>query len=146
LGRGDQRSKWDVRGGIVSLAKFVVEHREALDADLLKTGYEAEDIGCALSWGALGAFIKHLPPDSAVVREAHPEESAWATTVKTNSILADIYDMLSAINTNLAAIGSGKPAKRIKPYPRPGHKDEDTQHIGTAVPVAELNKLFRKEE
>lgn len=146
MGGRDQRSQRGSRGGIISLAKFVEEHREALDADLLTTGFEVEDIGCALSWGALGSFIKHLPPDSAVIREIHPEESAWATTVKTNSILADIYDVLSAINANLTAIGSGKPAKRVKPYPRPGHKDEDTQHIGTAVSVAELNKLFRKEE
>lgn len=146
MGRSDQRSQWDGRGGIVSLAKFVEEHREALDADLLRVGYEVEDIGCALSWGALGSFIKYLPQDGAVVREMHPEESTWATTVKTNSILADIYDMLVAINANLTAIGSGKPAKRIRPYPRPGHKDEDTQHIGTAVPVEELNKLFRREE
>lgn len=105
-----------------------------------------EDIGCALSWGALGAFIKYLPPDSAVVRETHPEESSWATRVKTNSILADIYDVLSAINANLTAVGSGKSAKRVKPYPRPGHKDKNESHIGTAVPVEELNKLFRKEE
>ena len=81
-----------------------------------------------------------------MVRDAHPEESAWATTLKTNSILADIYDVLSAINANLTAIGSGKPAKRIKLYPRPGHKDETESHFGTAVPVEELNKLFRKEE
>ena len=142
----DQRGQRGVRGGIIGLAKFVNEHREALNADLLTTGYEVEDIGCALSWGALGAFIKYLPADSAVVRETHPEESSWATTIKTNSILADIYDVLSAINANLTAIGSGKPARRVKPYPRPGHKDEDSQHIGTAVPIAEINKLFRREE
>ena len=146
MGRGHQRSQRDVRGGIVSLANFVIEHREALDADLLKTGFEVEDIGCALSWGALGSFIRHLPTDSAVIREQYPEESAWATTTKTNSILADIYDVLSAINANLAAIGSGKPAKRFKPYPRPGHKNESEKRIGTMVPVSELNKLFRKEE
>lgn len=144
--RREQGSQWGIRGGIISLAKFVEEHREALNADLLHTGFEVEDIGCALSWGALGAFIKHLPPDSALIRELHPEESAWATTLKTNSILADIYDVLSAINANLAAIGTGKPAKRFKPYPRPGHKEETESHIGTLVPVAELNKLFRKGE
>ena len=143
---GDEGSQRGICGGIISLARFIEEHREALNADLLTTGYEVEDIGCALSWGALGAFIKYLPPDSAVVRETHPEEALWATTIKTNSILADIYDVLLMINANLMAVGNGKPAKRIRPYPRPGHKDENTQHIGTAVPIAEINKLFRREE
>jgi len=105
-----------------------------------------DDIGCALSWGALGAFIKHLPMTSALTREMHPEESTWATTMKTNAILADIYDVLSAINANLSAIGSGRRAKQPKPYPRPGKKDVNTQHIGTAVPIAEINKLFGREE
>ena len=113
---------------------------------MLPTGFEVEDIGCALSWGALGAFIKYLPPDSAVIRETHPEESSWATTIKTNSILADIFDVLSAINANLSALGSGKPARRVKPYPRPGKTEENSQHIGTAVPISEINKLFRREE
>lgn len=146
MGRCDQRGQRDVRGGIISLAAFVEEHREALNADLLTTGFEVEDIGCALSWGALGSFIKYLPPDSAVVRETHPEESAWAATLKTNAILADIYDVLSTINANLSTIGSGKRAKPPKPFPRPGQKDVNTQHIGTAVPIAEINKLFGREE
>ena len=146
MGGGDSRGQRGVRGGIIGLAAFVEEHREALNADLLQTGFEVDDIGCALSWGALGAFIRHLPMTSALVREMHPEESTWATTMKTNAILADIYDVLLDINANLVSVGSGKRAKRANRYPRPGKKDVNTQHIGTAVPIAEINKLFGREE
>ncbi len=76
----------------------------------------------------------------------HPEEAAWATTVKTNSILADIYDILSLINSNLTAIGSGKRARQAKPYPRPGSKNEEDNHIGTPVPIEKINRLFGRRE
>ncbi len=61
-----------------------------------------------------------------------PQAASWATAVRTNAILADIYDALSSINANLMAIGSGKPAKKPKPYPRPKNKndDENTRKIG----------------
>ena len=41
--------------------------------------------------------------------------AAWATPLKTNSILADIADELAQINANLVALGSHKPAKKVKP-------------------------------
>jgi hypothetical protein len=78
------------------------------------------------------------------MRELRPDLSQWSTTAKTNAILADIYDMLAAINANLCAKGSGKKAKRPKPYPRPG-KHNTARRVGTALPVAELHKrIFGK--
>ena len=80
------------------------------------------------------------------MRELHPEESIWATTAKTNAILADIFDVLANINSNLVALGSGRPAKKPKPYPRPvKRKDETERHFGRgALPANELREWFEK--
>ena len=73
------------------------------------------------------------------MREMRPDLAQWSTTAKTNALLADIYDVLSAINANLCAKGTGKKPKRPKPYPRPG-KNKTTRHIGTALPIEELKR------
>ena len=84
------------------------------------------------------------PEGSALMRELHPDESAWTTRVKTNAILADIFDILSQINQNLIAIGTGRPAKQIKPYPRPiKRRPENERHFGRdPLPPDELRKWF----
>ena len=82
----------------------------------MKDGYEIKDVGHSLSWGALHSFISNIEPDSALSRELDPDTYKWNTTVKTNAILADIYDVLALINANLVAIGSRKQAKKPKPY------------------------------
>jgi len=41
-----------------------------------------------------------------------------------------MFDILSAINYNLACLSSKKKPKKPKAYPRPGRKDEDVKHYG----------------
>ena len=136
-------------GGILSLAKVVKDHREAISSDLFAiTGYQLSDLGKSVSWGTLDAFLRHLPADSAFMRELYPESAPWATTTKTNAILADIYDLLSVINSNLVAIITRKPPKEPKRYPRPGvkqQKNENEQHFGSgALPAVELRSWFEE--
>lgn len=72
-----------------------------------------------------------------------PDLAAWAGLPKTNAILADIYDVLALINSNLVAMGSGKRASKPKPYSRPG--DKDKQKIGkNALPPDQLKDWFAK--
>lgn len=80
------------------------------------------------------------------MRDLNPEISAWSTTIRTNEMIADIIDVLLQINSNLVAIGSKRPAKKPKPYPRPNKKNpEDDKHIGSgALPPDELQKWFDK--
>jgi hypothetical protein len=79
------------------------------------------------------------------MRELEPEYHIWDTRAKTNAILADIYDVLAMINVNLVSIGSGKKAKRPKPYNRPGSENETTKKIGSgALPVKELEEWIEK--
>lgn len=98
-----------------------------------------------MSWDSLGAFVAGLGEDSALMRDLHPEVSRWVTTLKTNAILADIFDCLAQINANLVAIGSRKKPRKPKPYPRPG-KDKHVKQIGngSAVPVAEFDKWLER--
>lgn len=113
---------------------------------MMYTGHELRDVGRTMSWTAFSAFLHHLDPEAALVREINPEGSAWATTAKTNAILADIFDMLANINSNLIAMGTGRPAKRPKPYPRPIKKQpEEERHFGRdPLPPDELRKWFEE--
>ena len=86
-----------------------------------------------------------MPLTSATVQELNPDYQGWGSIAKTNAILADIYDILSVINSNLIGIGLGKRAKQPKPYPRPGQKKPDEKKIGKgALPHDELVKFFER--
>jgi hypothetical protein len=87
--------------------------------------------------------LRHIDINSETARELDPDLAAWGGTAKTNAILADIYDMLAMINSNLVAIGSGNKARKPKPYKRPG--DKDVKHIGkNALPPDQLREWFKK--
>ena len=109
---------------------------------MISSGYSLDDVGSGLSWAALGAFIRNLGPESATARELDPEMSVWSSRAKTNAILADIFDMLAQINSNLVGIGLHKAAKKPKAYPRPGDNKRE-QRIGkNALPANELDAWF----
>lgn len=129
-----------------SLSAFVSEHETAIGYDLLtKTQHNIDDLGGALSWGSFYSFVRNLDVDSATFRSMNPEYSAWGTRIKTNHILADIYDLLAMMNANIVAIGTRKAPKKPKLYPRPKkeNKDEHTQRIGkVGLKPAELRAWF----
>ena len=115
-----------------------------MERDLLvQTGYSLDDVGGALSWSALGAFLHKADPGSALAYELEPELTAWASSFKTNAILADIYDVLAQINANMVAGFSRKRTQKPKRYPRPG--DDDKRKLGkNAVSINELDEWFRR--
>lgn len=126
-------------GGIISLVRLVENHGRALEYDLMtSTGRTLNEY---MTMGAAGkvallSFVKHLPPDSALNREINPKEDAWiwATTTKTNAILADLFDAFVAANS--------KKGKRPKPYPRPKKKEK----IGRgAIPIKDFWSWWNKE-
>ena len=78
---------------------------------------------------ALVSFLENLPVDSALTRSMDPKDEygQWHQRVKTNAILADIYDVLVAVNT--------KKGRTPKPYPRP----QEHRSIGRgAIPISEF--------
>ena len=148
MGRSIERSgRRPHNGGIISLADFVLEHRKAIEYDLLtRTGFQLNDVGGALSWCALDSFIRNLDTDSALARDLG-KSTGWENTIQTNAILADLYDLMQAINANLVALGGGKKTN-IKPYPRPNRdKDKYTKKIGSgALPVTELQSWIKERQ
>lgn len=108
----------------------------------MQTGYTLDDVGGALSWSALGAFLHQVAPDGAIAHELEPDVAAFSGTLKTNVILADIYDLLAQINANLVAGFSRKRSQKPKRYPRPG--GDEKRHYGknNSLPVNELDSWF----
>lgn len=125
---------------MISLANFVFEHRGAIERDLLtETGHELQDIGSTLSWGALKSFLSTIKLGSALGGELNPDLTEWSTRMKTNAILADIYDQLSLVNSQLRVLITHKPSRRPTPYQRPGSRDK--QRIGKgALPVNKMRE------
>ena len=111
-----------------------------MNYDLItQTHYQVEDVGGVLSWDALDSFIKNIGPGSALARDLGYNLEGWDTRVKTNSILADIYDILQLINRNLVASNSKKRiTQKITPYPRPGRENKERRLGKGALPKNEL--------
>ena len=122
----------------------MTEHGEAINFDLMtRTNYTLDDVGGVLSWRSLYSFIKFLRTDSALARDLN-KSTGWEDIIRTNSLLADIYDLLQTINGNLVMLGGGK-KKQIKPYPRPGRDEDKKRKIGKdAVPVTNLREWIRR--
>ena len=112
---------------------------------MTRTQYQVDDIGGALSWGALYAFIKNLGGDSALARDLG-KATGWETTLQTNIILADIFDLLQVIHADLVAWASGgKKKAKNKPYPRPGRAEDNKRKLGTgAMPLKELREWMNR--
>ena len=92
------------------------------------------------------SFIKNLDTNSALARDLG-KSTGWETTLKTNEILANIYDMLQSINVNLVRfISRGKKNPKITPYPRPGKGDNSTRKIGSdPMTPDDLRKWYFRE-
>ena len=127
-------------GGIIGLVRILRKHDRALEYDLMtRTGRTINEY---LRLGAAGkvaliSFIRYLPPDSALYQDMNPKDEfgAWYSTMKTNAILADIYDVFVAANT--------RKGKQVKTYPRPVEK----RGLGKdAIPISEFWDWWNKKE
>lgn len=91
-------------------------------------------------------FVTHLDDKSAFARQVNPDVTEWGSITKTNFILADIFDMLSALNYNVRQLAGGSNIQKPKPYKRPNQ--EDKQKFGKgAIPVTDIRnwiKSYRK--
>ena len=134
------RKQWCNSGGILSLVQIVEKNDRALEYDLMtRTGRTLDEY---LQMGASGrlaliSFINNLPPDSALYRADNPKDEVgeWFTTLKTNVILADIFDAFIAAHT--------KKGTKPKAYPRP----KQNQSIGKdAIPVSQFWDWWHEQE
>ena len=64
------------------------------------------------------------------------------TRLKTNAILADLIDVVSQLNMNVVAKGTGRRASKVKPYQRPDNSDK---HFGKgAMTHSDLEAWFER--
>lgn len=124
---------------------MIDDHAGAVNYDLLtRTGYTLDDVGGRLSWSALSSFIRNLGTDSALARELG-KATGWETTLQTNVILADLYDLLYAIHRDICALGGVK--TREMKYPRPGVEDKTVRKFGKgALPVQDLHNWIKERQ
>ena len=120
------------RGGILSLVQTINDYDRALEYDLMtrtgRTLSEYINMGAA-GMVALLSFINYLPMDSQLRQAMDPQDEVgeWSTVKKTNTILADIFDVFVSANT--------KKGHKAKQYPRPKQK----KRIGSgAIPISEF--------
>lgn len=112
---------------------------------MTRTRYQLSDVGGALSWSSLHSFLINIGGDSALARDLD-KSTGWDQTIKTNAILADIYDLLQVIRAEIVALGGTKPRK-IKPYPRPGADEDKKRKLGKgAMPLTELREWIKERQ
>ncbi|MEU8543393.1 hypothetical protein AB0C52_25965 [Streptomyces sp. NPDC048717] len=79
----------------------------------------------ALSSRRLSVLIKHLPNDSAVLREIHGEGAEWSVT---DHLLAAAVDHLAVSNWMFACVNTGEDddqPEAPQPVPRPSSPEGD---------------------
>ena len=104
-------------------------------------GMPFERAASSFGWANLVTFVHHLPPTSAVYREMYGDASEFASELKQNMILADIFDAVQFFNYNYAKSHGGK-GRKPKPYPRP-FADDGAQRIGSdPIPISEFNDWY----
>ena len=107
---------------------------------MTKTRYLLRDVGTLMPEGALLAFVRHLPPDSALRREMDPD-TAWLTGEPTPMLLAAIYDQLSWLQYTIVKANGGKPMKP-RPLKRPGVRDS-VQKVGKSpIPISDFDEWY----
>lgn len=98
-----------------------------------------DDVPHRLCWRAMCAFVQHLPADSALVREMHPEQAGWTPAVQ---MLATIIDVVRE-NTWATITAAGGKADKPKPIKRPW--DSGSRHFGSAqdaIPISEFDEWW----
>ena len=111
-----------------------------------RTLEEYMDMGAA-GKVALISFIENLPIDSALGQAINPKDEygIWYKTLKTNAILADIYDLLQVIHADICALGGNK-KKKITPYPRPGTEEKNKRIGSGAIPANKLREWIKERQ
>lgn len=112
---------------------------------MTKTG---RTLGEYIDMGAAGTvalchFLTSLDLDARTAYEtAELDAAEWSDTLKTNALLADIYDAIRLFNYSFA----GKKAKEPKPYPRPWAENKSQKYGKDAIPILDFEDWWNKED
>lgn len=123
-------------------------YSDALEYDLMtRTRFTLDDVGKALSWRALLAFIAHLDKSSALWRAANEEDvelAFWESSEIQPQLLAGIIDELRAMRYVLVATNSKHKPKPPKPLERPyvKAKNQAQQYGSEPVNIEEFENFW----
>ncbi|MER5899217.1 hypothetical protein ABT150_03650 [Streptomyces mirabilis] len=80
-----------------------------------------------LSSRRLSVLVRHLPRNSALLKELHGEAAEWTAT---DYLLATVIDQLAEANWMFATVNrddDSEPLDFPEPIPRPGNESTDTE-------------------
>lgn len=107
-------------GGILGLLTLPREKWEAIEADLLRTGYRLCDIPSRVGWRALRSFVTRAMPDTATYLAFDPDKG-WSTTTELQALMVDLLHLLVWMKTE----DGHKNRRRPEPLPRPNAMPSD---------------------
>ena len=96
-----------------------------------------------IGWQNAITLARQLLSDtgSYTFKAKHPELGQFATTLQTNAMLADIYDLIAAFATMYKAVHSKSRPHDPQRYPRPWI--EDSEKIGKdPIPVRDFDAWY----
>lgn len=140
-GRGDPEPP-----GSLSLLRFVEEHEEAVEFDLIALGLRLRELGGPrLTLRDLWIIVRRngrTPGTEIYGSEFGIEENRWGLT---EHLLAHVFDALQTqvwMKTKDGQKGRNPP----KPFPRPGVEDKNSKSYGSgALPIEELDAFLAGE-
>lgn len=94
---------------------------------------------------ALCHFVGQLEEDSALLHEMDGHGGRhWSSRMKTNGLLADLFDAIRQFNYSFAKEGTAQP----KPYPRPWAEDKTERFGKDPIPIEDFDDWWngKKEE
>ena len=119
-------------GGILSLLDLPREYWEALEADLLRSGFTLADIPEKVTWRAVKARFEHATHGDALYLALHGDAVKWSDQEYLSAILVDLVALLVWFKTE----DGQKNRNRPKPTPRPGVDLTEGISLGSGgVPV-----------
>lgn len=124
-------------GGIRSLLTAPRELWEAIEADLLRSGWTLADVPSVVSWRAVLAMIRHAPREAATTRNIAPVASQWS---QADYLLANLVDLLQ-LDVWFQTKNGRAGRKRPKPVRRPGEKPVKTT-IGTPTDLEVVDRFL----
>lgn len=96
-----------------------------------------EQAAASFGWDELLNFSRHLPATSATHRALNKDVAEWSATLKTNMILADIFDAVRLFNFTFSK-GNEEP----KPYKRP-FSNNGAKRIGSSpIPIKDFKQWY----
>lgn len=127
-------------GGILSLADFVDDHRDAVAYHLITLGLRLRWLGSSrLSWEDLRVIITAAPPGSPLHWDLDPERAAWNSGAVNAYLLALVVDVINAGNWQRAR---KRTAPKPKPVPRPGDSNKGAVFGSEPVPVSQFDEWW----